>query len=179
MDAYEWGRSAGPEPFSDEDATRRFMALSAEEKRAFIRGRLDATPAAAPLPLPVVLAFHAVGLACVAEVWERGARWYHWVAAAPVMLGIGQLKASARNRIGRRRARAVGIEVRADVPRVPQRTTILWGLIVIAVSTIRWLVGRPRRRQTPSEMIALQASMDLVEWWTWRPNLRRRAAPRA
>jgi hypothetical protein len=147
------------------------MSMSAEERRTAMRGMRDSMPAVAPLPLPFTLLHHATWIALVAEAERRG-RWFYAIAV-PALLGLMKLSMDATERLGRARALAAGIDRRADAPRVPLSRTTLWLGVMIPVVWARRLLGRPPRKQTQSEMAAATLGRALVEWWAWRPYLRR------
>jgi hypothetical protein len=184
--AYDWGFSRADRPFQpgDRETTQRYMALSGEEHRAYMRGMRDSAPARAPLPLPYVLARNAVWLAVLDQGRRRGGRWFDYVLVAPILFGIARLDMDLEVRVGQRRARAAGAELERDAPPVPAQVTGLQVAVIVAWRLARLLIRdrRPRRAWSNEESVAQTLQRDLVRWWAWRPLLRsarRRAAPPA
>ena len=175
--AYAWGLEESGRPRTDEvqrEQFERLTAMSPAEMRAAMRGMRDAQPVSAPLPLAFHLAEHLIWVTLMSEA-QRGGRWYHYLVVGPALFGFARLSMEAARRVGPARARAAGIERRADAPRVPTRLTPLWVGVMLPVMILRRILERPPRKQSPYETAATGLAVHLVTWWAWRPYLRRAA----
>jgi hypothetical protein len=177
-EAYAWGQSAargGHKPFDDQGgaATQRFMRLTTEERQAYMRGLRDEQPARAPLPLPAMLGKHALWFLLVDHAEARGGRLRDYLPLAPALAGLTRLIMDAERVIGPRRARALGVEVVRDAPRVARTWTWLGTVLTVVWVFARRALGHQPRKRSTEEITAATLANDLVEWWAWRPVVRR------
>jgi hypothetical protein len=181
-----WSDSAAERPIARWTDEERAAARgwTGAEWNAYWRGFWDRKPAEAPPPLWWILAAHVAGMVLLhpLHLAQRRRGRTPGLVALGVVGGVATFAiVQLGGWLGRRTARELGAR-RVDAPKVPRNMTPLATAVVFAIDLARQARARGGGTR-PAPWFRLLAGSSLasalLEWWAWRPVLRRLRAERA